>query len=92
MRSKSTLLAATLLAAGIGDAMLCGVIGPTSQHIATVRDVIGMRHGARTLAVMQMLILDQHQLFICDTHVNPNPTADGDVPLSVEILEAVVAH
>ena len=76
MRSKSTLLAATLLATGIGDAMLCGAIGPTSQHIATVRDVIGMRQGVKTLAVMQMLMLDQHQLFICDTHVNPNPTAD----------------
>jgi malate dehydrogenase (oxaloacetate-decarboxylating)(NADP+) len=76
MRSNSTLLAATLLATGIGDAMLCGANGPTSQHIATVRDVIGMRQGVKTLAVMQMLMLDQHQLFICDTHVNPNPTAD----------------
>jgi malate dehydrogenase (oxaloacetate-decarboxylating)(NADP+) len=76
MRSNSTLLAATLLATGIGDAMLCGANGPTSQHIATVRDVIGMRQGVKTLALMQMLMLDQHQLFICDTHVNPNPTAD----------------
>lgn len=30
----------------------------------------------RTLAVMQMLILPQHQLFICDTHCNLNPTAE----------------
>jgi malate dehydrogenase (oxaloacetate-decarboxylating)(NADP+) len=89
MRSKSTLLAATLLATGIGDAMLCGAIGPTSQHIATVRDVIGMRQGVKTLAVMQMLMLDQHQLFICDTHVNPNPTADQVADIAMLAAEGV---
>jgi malate dehydrogenase (oxaloacetate-decarboxylating)(NADP+) len=89
MRSKGTLLAATLLATGIGDAMLFGVIGPTSQHIATVRDVIGMRHGVRTLAVMQMLMLDQHQLFICDTHVNQNPTADQVADIAMLAAEGV---
>jgi malate dehydrogenase (oxaloacetate-decarboxylating)(NADP+) len=76
MRSKSTLLAAALLDAGRADAMLCGVIGPTSQHIAVVRDVVGLREGVRTLAVMQMLMLDQHQIFISDTHVNPSPTSE----------------
>jgi malate dehydrogenase (oxaloacetate-decarboxylating)(NADP+) len=89
MRSNSTLLAATLLATGIGDAMLCGAIGPTSQHIATVRDVIGMRQGVKTLAVMQMLMLDQHQLFICDTHVNPNPTADQVADIAMLAAEGV---
>jgi malate dehydrogenase (oxaloacetate-decarboxylating)(NADP+) len=89
MRSRGTLLATTLLATGIGDAMLCGVIGPTSQHIATVRDVIGMRQGVRTLAVMQMLMLDQHQLFICDTHVNPNPAADQVADIAMLAAEGV---
>jgi malate dehydrogenase (oxaloacetate-decarboxylating)(NADP+) len=69
--------------------MLFGVIGPTSQHIATVRDVIGMRHGVRTLAVMQMLMLDQHQLFICDTHVNQNPTADQVADIAMLAAEGV---
>ncbi len=75
-RSNATVLASILLERGLGDAMLCGVIGRTSDHLAAIRNVIGPREGVRTLAVMQMLILQQHQLFICDTHCNLNPTAE----------------
>jgi malate dehydrogenase (oxaloacetate-decarboxylating)(NADP+) len=56
--------------------MLCGVVGRTADHLGAIRNVIGTRDGVRTLAVMQMLILQQHQLFICDTHCNLNPTAE----------------
>jgi malate dehydrogenase (oxaloacetate-decarboxylating)(NADP+) len=38
--------------------------------------VIGTRPGVRTLAAMQMLILPDRQLFICDTHVNRDPDAE----------------
>lgn len=75
-RSNATVLASILLERGLGDAMLCGVIGRTSDHLTAIRNVIGTRDGLRTLAVMQMLILQQHQLFICDTHCNLNPTAE----------------
>jgi malate dehydrogenase (oxaloacetate-decarboxylating)(NADP+) len=76
MRSRGTLLAATMLRMGAADAMLCGTFGRTSDHLQTVRDVVGLREGARTLAMMQMLMLPQHQLFICDTHVNRDPSAE----------------
>ena len=65
-----------MLRLGAADAMLCGTFGRTSDHLKAVRDVVGLREGARTLAVMQMLMLPQHQLFICDTHVNRDPSAD----------------
>ncbi|BAR60959.1 malate dehydrogenase (oxaloacetate-decarboxylating)(NADP+) [Bradyrhizobium diazoefficiens] len=71
-RSNATVLASILLERGIGDAMLCGVIGRTADHLAAIKNVIGTRDDVRTLAVMQMLILPQHQLFICDTHCNLN--------------------
>jgi malate dehydrogenase (oxaloacetate-decarboxylating)(NADP+) len=89
MRSDSTLLAAALLEAGAVDAMLCGVVGPTSKHIASVSEVVGTRPGVRTLAVMQMLMLDQHQLFICDTHVNQNPTAEQIADIALLAAEGV---
>ena len=75
-RSNATVLASILLERGVGDAMLCGVIGRTADHLGAIRNVIGTRDDVRTLAVMQMLILPQHQLFICDTHCNLNPTAE----------------
>jgi malate dehydrogenase (oxaloacetate-decarboxylating)(NADP+) len=35
-----------------------------------------LREGVRTLATMQMLILPGRQLFVCDTHVNRDPSAE----------------
>jgi malate dehydrogenase (oxaloacetate-decarboxylating)(NADP+) len=40
-----------------------------------VQRVIGLRTGVTTVATMQMLILPDRQLFICDTHVNRDPDA-----------------
>ncbi|WP_133649070.1 NADP-dependent malic enzyme [Paraburkholderia flava] len=76
MRGKSTLLAAMMLREGRADAMLCGTVGHYHDHLRYVRDVIGARRDTRTLAAMQMLMLPGRQLFICDTHVNIDPTAE----------------
>jgi malate dehydrogenase (oxaloacetate-decarboxylating)(NADP+) len=76
MRSRTTLIGAMLVRRGDADGMLCGTYGPYADHLKYVREVIGMRPGVHTLAAMQMLILPGRQLFICDTHVNPDPTAD----------------
>lgn len=89
VRSNATVLAALLLARGVGDAMLCGVIGRTADHLAVIRNVIGLRDDVTTLAVMQMLILPQHQLFICDTHYNADPTAEQVAEIALLAAAAV---
>jgi malate dehydrogenase (oxaloacetate-decarboxylating)(NADP+) len=65
-----------LVQMGEADAMLCGTVGGYPDHLKYVRNVIGLRPGVHTLAAMQLLILPHRQLFICDTHVNPDPTAE----------------
>jgi malate dehydrogenase (oxaloacetate-decarboxylating)(NADP+) len=75
MRTRSTLLAAMLLRRGDADAMLCGTVGTFGEHLHFVREVIGRRTGVLTLAAMNMLMLPDRQLFICDTYVNRHPTA-----------------
>jgi malate dehydrogenase (oxaloacetate-decarboxylating)(NADP+) len=89
MRSRSTLLAATMLRMGAADAMLCGTFGRTSDHLQALRDVVGLREGAATLAVMQMLMLPEHQLFICDTHVNRDPSAEQVAEIALLAAEEV---
>ena len=89
MRNNSSLLAASLLQSGEGDAMLCGVFGRTWDHLAAIHDVIGLRQGVRTLAVMQMLVLPQHQLFICDTHCNVDPSAEQVAEIALLAAEEV---
>jgi malate dehydrogenase (oxaloacetate-decarboxylating)(NADP+) len=75
MRSRASLIAAMLLRRGDVDAMLCGTVGTFHEHLHYVREVIGKRPGVLTLAAMNMLMLPDRQLFICDTYVNRHPTA-----------------
>ena len=75
MRSRTSLIGAVLVRRGDGDAMLCGTVGDYLDHLKYVQRVIGLRSGVTTVATMQMLILPDRQLFICDTHVNRDPDA-----------------
>ncbi len=76
MRTRPTLIGATLLRRGDVDAMLCGTTGVYAEHLRFVCDVIGPRNGVKTFAAMNMLMLPDRQIFICDTQVNRNPTAE----------------
>jgi malate dehydrogenase (oxaloacetate-decarboxylating)(NADP+) len=75
MRHNSTLIAAMLVRQGSADAMLCGTVGQPLDHLPTVRAVIGLAPEASIYAAMNILLLPERALFICDTHINLDPTA-----------------
>jgi malate dehydrogenase (oxaloacetate-decarboxylating)(NADP+) len=89
IRSRPTLVAAMLVHRGDADAMLCGTGSNSPSHVRYIQTVIGMREGAKTLAVMQMLILPGRQLFICDTHINRDPTAEEIAEMTLLAAEEV---
>ncbi len=89
IRTRPTLVAAMLVHRGDADAMLCGVGSNSPDHVRFVRTVIGLREGVTTLATMQMLILPGRQLFICDTHVNRDPSAAEIAEMTLLAAEAV---
>jgi len=89
LRTRATLIAAMLVRRGDADAMLCGTVGAFSDHLQYVRRVIGLQPGVCTYAAMQMLILPNRQLFICDTHVNPEPTAEQICAMTLQAAAAV---
>ncbi|HVY22417.1 MAG TPA: NADP-dependent malic enzyme [Steroidobacteraceae bacterium] len=74
IRSRTTLIGAMLVRRGDADAMLCGTVGHYLDHLKYIRRVIGLREGVSLFAAMQVLIMPRRQLFICDTHVNHEPT------------------
>ena len=76
VRRSNTLIAALMLKRGEVDAMLCGLVGRFEAHLDHVRHVIGCKTGARTLATMNALMLDEHTLFLTDTFVNDEPSAE----------------
>jgi malate dehydrogenase (oxaloacetate-decarboxylating)(NADP+) len=76
MRRNTTLIGATLVRQGKADGLLCGTSGPYATHLGYVADVIGLQQGTRNFAAMNLLMLPGHTLFICDTAINPDPTAE----------------
>jgi malate dehydrogenase (oxaloacetate-decarboxylating)(NADP+) len=89
VQASTTLLAAMLLRERRADAMLCGVLSPYGEHLRPVRNVIGARPGVQTLAAMQMLMLPGRQLFLCDTHVNLDPSAEQLAEITLLAAAAV---
>ena len=73
---RTTLIGALMVRRGDADAMLCGTNAPFSLHVDYIATVIGLRKGVNQFAAMNTLILPKRTLFICDTYVNPDPTAE----------------
>ncbi|OIR02177.1 NADP-dependent malic enzyme [mine drainage metagenome] len=76
MRRRNTLIAAMLVRMDAADAMLCGTVSQPLNHLRYIDEVIGKHPGANVYAAMNILMLPGHTLFICDTHVNLDPTAE----------------
>ncbi|MEA3291742.1 MAG: NADP-dependent malic enzyme [Pseudomonadota bacterium] len=76
VRTKPTVVAALMVKLGFADAMICGTIGPFRPHLKHVVNVIGTAPGASVLAALTALILPSGTFFLCDTHINPAPTAE----------------
>jgi len=76
MRSNTSLLAATMLRLGHGDAMICGTHGDYAEHLECVSKSIGLAPGRRIFAAMNLLMLPQRTVFLCDTYINAEPTAE----------------
>ncbi len=76
VRRSNTLIASLMLQRGEVDAMLCGLVGRYEAHLDHVRHVIGLKPGAHTMAAMNALMLDAHTLFLTDTFVNEEPSAE----------------
>ena len=76
MRRRLSLIGAMMVHKGYADGMVCGTWGSHSLHLHYVDQVLGKAPGAKTYAAMNALLLPHHQVFIVDTHVNYDPTAE----------------
>ena len=53
-----------------------GLVGRYDGHLEHMRDVIGLAPGAQTFAAMNVLMLGDRTLFLTDTFVNEEPSAE----------------
>ncbi len=89
IRQSTTLIGAMLLRRGDADALLCGTFGRHKDHLRHVNNVIGLRPGATSLAAMNMLLLPKRTLFITDTYVTEDPTAEQLAEITLMAAEEV---
>ena len=89
MRRRTTLIASMLLRKGEGDGMVCGTISTTIRHLRYIDDVIGLAPGATVYAAMNAVLLPGRQVFIADTHVNLDPTAEQIAEITFRAAAAV---
>jgi len=87
MRRSNTLIAAMLVRKGAADAMLCGTDSQPPKHLRYIDEVIGRRPGVGVYAAMNILLLQQHSLFICDTHINLDPSAEQVAEMAILAAE-----
>ncbi|MDH5536128.1 MAG: NADP-dependent malic enzyme, partial [Betaproteobacteria bacterium] len=89
MRRRPTLIGAMLMRQGEADCMLCGAVGKYQSHLRYIDRVLGLRAGVKNYAAMNMLILPRRTIFICDTYVNFDPSAEQIAEMTILAAEEV---
>ncbi|MEY4734166.1 MAG: NADP-dependent malic enzyme, partial [Pseudomonadota bacterium] len=87
MRRRLSLIGAMLLHKGDVDGMICGTWGTNPMHLNYIDQVVGKRKGVNTFACMNGLMLPGRQVFMVDTHVNYDPTAQELAEITVMAAE-----
>ena len=76
MIGNATLIGAMMLHMGHADALVCGTMGRFRDHFQIMDEVIGYDNPQHNACAMNALILGNGNIFIADTYVNANPSAE----------------
>jgi malate dehydrogenase (oxaloacetate-decarboxylating)(NADP+) len=83
MRRRQTLIGAMMIHRGDADGMVCGTFGTYGLHLHYVDQVLGRRTGVGGYAAMNAVLLPSRTVFIADTYVNSDPTAEQIAEIAV---------
>ena len=75
VRRSNTIIASLMVTLGDADAMICGLVGTYETHLERIHSIIGRQEGANNYAALNALMTNRGTLFIADTYVNEDPTA-----------------
>jgi malate dehydrogenase (oxaloacetate-decarboxylating)(NADP+) len=87
MRRRHTLIGAMMIHRGEADGMLCGTFGTHALHLKYIDQVIGRQGSASAYYAMNGLMLPRQTVFICDTYVNYDPSAEQVVEMTILAAE-----
>jgi malate dehydrogenase (oxaloacetate-decarboxylating)(NADP+) len=89
VRTNSTVIAALALVRGEADAMICGLEGRFERHLRNVDVIVGRRDDAQDYSALSMLISDRGSIFMTDTYVTVDPTAEEIAEMTILAAEEI---
>ena len=90
MHRRLSLIGTMLLHKGDVDGLICGTWSTPPVHLQYVDQVIGHRAGVSTYACMNGLLLPDRQVFLVDTHLNYDPSAEQLAEITVMAAEEML--
>jgi malate dehydrogenase (oxaloacetate-decarboxylating)(NADP+) len=76
VRRSNTIIGSLMVSLGDADALICGLVGTYATHLERIDSILGKEAGVSNYAAVNALMTNQGPLFIADTYVNEDPTAE----------------
>ncbi len=76
IRSRNTALGALMVSNFEADALVCGTQGAYARHLRYLCDIIGIRDDVTDISALILMILSSGTVFLTDTHVTVDPSAE----------------
>ena len=83
LRNSKTTQAAMMVKLGLADAMITGTIGRFHRHLGRILSVSRQDDGFDKVSALSIIISSKFTLFIADTHVTAEPTAEAIADMTV---------
>jgi malate dehydrogenase (oxaloacetate-decarboxylating)(NADP+) len=83
LRNSKTTQAAMMVNMGLADTMICGTFGRFHRHLGRILSVAQQDDGFDEVSALSIIITGKHTLFIADTHITTNPTAEAIAEMTV---------
>jgi malate dehydrogenase (oxaloacetate-decarboxylating)(NADP+) len=75
MRTNTTAIGAVMVHRQMADSLICGTFGQYLWHLNYIRQILGSET-LRPIGALSLMILESGALFVADTHVHAEPTAE----------------
>jgi len=76
VRRSNTIIGALMVSLGDADGLICGLTGSYMTHLERIESILGKRAGVGHYAAVNALMSDLGPIFITDTYVNEDPSAE----------------
>ena len=76
VRRSNTIIGSLMVSLGDADALICGLVGTYTTHLERIDSILGLKKGVANYAAVNALMTDRGPIFIADTYVNEDPSAE----------------